>query len=170
MTAAGVVYGWSKGVFLPGWIEWKERTLKVSEERKDLSEISLENRRLRIEKDSKILWESPKDLPVQDFLWCDINHDKEKELILLCWKIGRYGEAKPYWIEEDEKSWSQHIYIYQWKNGELDALWMASDIGMDVTEFEADQRDRILITEKDGRKTVWDWLSWGLSLVEEREG
>lgn len=167
LAAAGTVYAWSKGVFLPGWIEWKERALDLSEDRIDLSEIVLENRRLRVEQEQELLWESPENILVQDFLWCDINHDKEDELILLCWRIGRYGDARPYWVEEDEKKWSQHIYIYQWRDEEIHPLWMASDIGMDVTRFEADQKERILITETDGRKTVWDWMSWGLTLVEK---
>lgn len=160
LAAAGAVYAWSEGVFLPGWIEWKE---------KELSGITLKDRRLTIERDQKIVWESPENILVQDFLRCDINHDREDELILLCWRIGRYGDARPYWVDEDEKSWSQHIYIYQWRDGEIHPLWMASDIGMDVTEFEEDERDRILITETDGRRSVWDWVSWGLTMVEERK-
>ena len=70
---------------------------------------------------------------------------------MLCWRIGRYGDAKPFWVEKDEKQWSQHIYIYQWTGEEIHPLWMASDIGMDVAAFAFDEKKRLTITEKDGK-------------------
>lgn len=159
LAAAVGIYGWQKGVFLPDWIAWQEKRQAVEEEG---GEIFLEQRSLTLKKDGKQVWKSPKEILVQDFLWCDINHDKKEELILLCWRIGRYGDAKPFWVEKDEKQWSQHIYIYQWKEGEIAPLWMASDIGMDVAAFAFDEKKRLAITEKDGKVTYWDWISWGL--------
>lgn len=137
---------------------------------KEPSAIVLKHRHLSVQKDGAIAWESPEGILVQDFLWCDINHDDKNELILLCWRIGRYGNARPFWVEKDEKTWSQHIYIYEWRDNEIHALWMASDIGMDVTSFDFNTTDRLLITETSGRITAWDWLSWGLSLIREIEG
>lgn len=126
----------------------------------------LANRRLTVQSGGRMAWQSPQDILVQDFLWCDINHDSENELILLCWRIGRYGQARPYWVKKDEKDWSQHIYIYSWENEAIRPLWMASDIGMDVHSFTFDEKQRLLITETNGRKTAWDWISWGLTLIQ----
>lgn len=162
LAAAIGIYGWKKGIFLPDWIVWQEKRQTVEEKG---GEIFLEQRSLTLKKDGKQVWRSPKEILVQDFLWCDINHDKEEELILLCWRIGRYGDAKPFWVEKDEKQWSQHIYIYQWTGEEIHPLWMASDIGMDVAAFAFDEKKRLTITEKDGKITCWDWISWGLTLI-----
>ena len=130
-------------------------------------EFTLKDKHLELDKDNTILWTSPKDILVQDFLWCDINHDDKAELLILCWRIGRYGNAKPYWVEKDEHAWSQHIYIYELRdNEEIHPLWMASDIGMDVRNWSFDDNERLVITETSGRRTVWDWVSWGLSLIK----
>ena len=170
LAAAAVFFAWSKGAFLPNWIVWEEKTLnlKSSESRGAEPEaIVLKNRRLEVQKYGSAVWESPNDILVQDFLWCDINHDRKNEFILLCWRIGRYGNARPFWVEKDEKKWSQHIYIYEWRDGEIHPLWMASDIGMDAAAFDFNETERLHITEVSGRETYWDWLSWGLTMIGE---
>ena len=191
LAAAAVSFAWHKGAFLPRWIIWQEKeeiygfsetdTENTDEklwtnESKDESNLNqlkfiLKNKRLELDKDNTVLWTSPKDILVQDFLWCDINHDNKAELVILCWRIGRYGNAKPYWVENDEHTWSQHIYIYELRdNKEIHPIWMASDIGMDVKDWSFDDIDRLVITETSGRRTSWDWVSWGLSLVKNYEG
>lgn len=191
LAAAAVSFAWYKGAFLPRWIIWQEKeeiygfsetdTENTDEklwtnEPKDESNLNqlkfiLKNKCLELDKDNTVLWTSPKDILVQDFLWCDINHDNKAELLILCWRIGRYGNAKPYWVENDEHTWSQHIYIYELRdNEEIHPIWMASDIGMDVKDWSFDDIDRLVITETSGRRTSWDWVSWGLSLVKNYEG
>ena len=138
LAAAAVSFAWHKGAFLPRWIIWQEKeeiygfsetdTENTDEklwtnESKDESNLNqlkfiLKNKRLELDKDNTVLWTSPKDILVQDFLWCDINHDNKAELVILCWRIGRYGNAKPYWVENDEHTWSQHIYIYELRDNE----------------------------------------------------
>ena len=198
LAAAAVSFAWHKGAFLPGWISWqeKEEIYELSEintenaenfeqrtdENTDKNSVqnkhpeneqlkfTLKNKCLELDKDNNVLWTSPKDILVQNFLWCDINHDDKAELLILCWRIGRYGNAKPYWVEKDEHAWSQHIYIYELRNNEeIHPLWMASDIGMDVKDWSFDDKERLVITETSGRRTAWDWISWGLSLVKDCE-
>ena len=167
LAAAAAVFAWTKGAFLPSWILWQEKTLEPPTEDAPTS-ITLDRRHLTVFKDDKAAWQSPDNVLVQDFLWCDINHDSADELILLCWRIGRYGDAKPFWVEKDEKTWSQHIYIYEWRNDEIHPLWMASDIGMDVVSFDFSETNRLCITETNQRQTYWDWLSWGLTLIKSQ--
>lgn len=167
LAAAALIFAWNKGAFLPGWIVWKEASVKLPDNPKLPTSISLKHRQLTVEQNGTMVWKSPDSVLVQDFLWCDINHDNADELILLCWRIGRYGNARPYWIKKDECTWSQHIYIYQWLDGKIHPLWMASDIGMDAVSFEFSETDRLCITETSGRKTSWDWVSWGLTLLRE---
>ena len=161
------VFCLDKGAFLPSWIQWQEKSLDLSGELSGPDAITLDHRQVTVVCDSESVWQSPDNVLVQDFLWCDIDHDDENELILLCWRIGRYGYARPFWVDRDEFAWSQHIYIYDWQNGTIHPLWMASDIGMDALSFEFNDTDRLIITETDGRQTAWDWVSWGLSMLRE---
>lgn len=164
--AGSLIYFRLSSPQLPKWIPWAQKSIQPTAEPDAPEAIMLANRRLTVQSGGRMAWQSPQDILVQDFLWCDINHDSENELILLCWRIGRYGQARPYWVKKDEKDWSQHIYIYSWENEAIRPLWMASDIGMDVHSFTFDEKQRLLITETNGRKTAWDWISWGLTLIQ----
>ena len=39
---------------------------------------------------------------------------------------------------------------------------MASDIGLDAATWQFDEQQRLVITERSGRESAWDWISWGL--------
>lgn len=168
LAGAVAIFAWMQGVFLPKWIKWEKKCLTHFEDADAPDAIHLARRHLTVQADGGTVWESPDGVLVQDFLWCDINHDGANELILLCWRIGRYGDARPFWVDKDERTWSQHIYIYEWRGHEVHALWMASDIGMDAAAFAFDDKERLVITEASGRETCWDWISWGLTLIREK--
>ena len=166
IIAGSLIYFRFSSPRLPQWIQWTEKSVQPTDSPYAPESITLSSRRLTVQSSGRMAWQSPEDILVQDFLWCDINHDSENELILLCWRIGRYGHARPYWVKEDEKEWSQHIYIYSWKDKAIHPLWMASDIGMNVLSFTFDETQRLLITETNGKKTAWDWISWGLTYMK----
>ena len=127
--------------------------------------ITEKGRRLDVRKDGRRIWKLPSGVYAQDFLYEDIDHDGRRELMVLCWKKGRFGEHKPTWVEEDDREWSQHIFIYETENGKVVPKWMASDIGMDAREWEFDD-GKLSITDTDGKKTRWVWIYWGLELSE----
>lgn len=47
----------------------------------------------------------------------------------------------------------------------MQPLWMASDIGMEVVSWQFDPEARLLITDRSGNVTAWDWLTWGLTAI-----
>lgn len=139
---ATIVVLWIRGAFLPGWIEWHELTMDTSFLKKGVK--------------------------VQDTLTVDVNHDGKDELLVLCWRIGRYGDRKPFWVKHDELKWSQHIYIYEQTNEDkYKAIWMASDIHTDVKRWEAYDNSLIVTYTPDNEKNVWIWNSWGLERMSE---
>ena len=141
LIVAVVLVMWLNGDFLPKWIEWKEVG------------------------DTSFL---KKGVKAQDTLFVDIDHDGREELLVLCWRIGRYGDRKPFWVKHDEFKWSQHIYIYEKTDeGEYKAIWMASDIHTDVARWEKYDDSMILTYTPDNQKNVWAWNSWGLERVSE---
>lgn len=184
MTALAVVCAclgfiwirWSDTYVLPQWIEWKSRT---SSDASGQYEIILKRKAVKIIYDSSVIWASSKDIKVQDAMSCDIDGDGVDELVLLCWKVGRFGRSKPFWVEEDEQTWSQHIFVYSYDGDGVKPKWMSSYIGVDVVAISAKDRDgvqtggtvsntdgrrqRLLLTEPDGRVSSWVWDSWGFT-------
>ena len=154
----------NNGNFLPRWVEWKKGAFP------DVSgqyEIILKNRAVKVIYDGSVMWTSPKDIRVQDAMSCDIDGDGADEMILLCWKVGRFGTSRPFWVEEDEDVWSQHIFVYSYDGEKIKPKWMSSYIGVDVAEIKATVpgriRQRLLLTDTDGKMSSWVWDSWGFT-------
>lgn len=154
------------GSILPVWISWETVQIQCQPGVGEPEKIVLERRTVTVFDQGEAVWQSDREIRVQDVLWGDIDHDGAKELMLLCWKRGRYGDSRPFWVVEDEKSWSQHIYLYDWTDGEIRPIWMASDIGMDAVSWSFGESSRLVITDRNGTQSAWDWLSWGLSGLE----
>ncbi len=136
MTLTGILairyFLWNSGAFLPKWIEWTDQTFY---DQSGKHEILLENRSLCILAGDDVIWTSPKEVKIQEALSCDIDNDGEDELLLLCWKRGRYGTHRPFWVDRDESKWSQHIFVYEYNGEEDRPKWMSSYSGQDVTEM-----------------------------------
>ncbi len=114
---------------------------------------------------------------VQDTLTGDLDGNGEEELLILCWKRGRFGQHRPFWIKKDPGTWSQHIFLYDLtEDRETGAplvvrKWMASDIGMVVDRWKLmspgdDGRQFLILEDSEGKSTVWNWSSWGLKIVD----
>lgn len=162
---AAVLYAlWNHGYFLPKWIEWKSETCY---DQLGQYEILLAHKRVEIRYDDTVTWTSPEGVKVQEVLSGDIDNNQEEELILLCWKVGRYGRHKPFWVEKDEQKWSQHIFVYEYDNGDIRPKWMSSYIGQDVAEIAVSNsggtRNRLFLTDPNGKISCWIWDSWGFT-------
>lgn len=154
----------SSGAFLPDWIAWEKGSFR------DASgeyEISLNKKTVDILCGDRVIWTSPEDVKIQAALSSDIDNDGADELLLLCWKKGRYGEHKPFWIKQDEKTWSQHLFVYEYVQGEIRPKWMSSYIGQDVTMMSvrdgAPPGKHLVLTSPDGEISSWFWDSWGFT-------
>ena len=169
LAAGGtVLYGlWARGTFLPGWIIWEENN--ITDTSGDYT-ISLAEETVYVRYQETEVWQSPKGVKVQQVLSCDIDRDGGEELILLCWKRGRFGKYKPFWIEKDEKSWSQHIFVYDYAEDAILPQWMSSYIGQDVSEMSCgggkDSMQWLLLTDPKGETSCWRWDSWGFTKDE----
>ncbi len=153
---------WTQGFLLPLWAKWNHVNICDSTGE---YEIVLQHRSVDVLHHGQILWSSPADVKVQDVLSSDIDGDAADELILLCWKRGRYGKHKPFWVEKDENDWSQHIFVYEYQAETITPKWMSSYIGQDVTAISAKEtalsRSRLLLTDREENISSWIWDSWG---------
>ncbi|MBR3646002.1 MAG: hypothetical protein IKN54_06250 [Lachnospiraceae bacterium] len=166
---------------VPAWVEWKEKEL-VKE--KDVK-IKLNDMKVKVYCNDEMIWESPDEIYVQDIMLCEIDGVKEcpeqkrrtddvltdrapageTELLLVCWKIGRYGEKRPFWVGEDEECLSQHLFVYNvWQN-EVKPRWMSSYIGQDICSIEC-ENEKIIIEDVKGNRTKWVWNNFGFQLFE----
>ncbi len=146
------------GIFLPSYSEPTDKTV-----RDDANECIIEQkgRKITVYRNKKEIWKLPSNVFAQDFLFGDIDHDEIPELLILCWKRGRFGQHRPTWVKHDEIGYSQHIFIYEIEGDVVRPKWMASDIGMDATAISY-KEENLLITDTDEETTTWRWNSWGL--------
>lgn len=161
ITGAVLYVLWERGTFLPRWIVWEEGN--ISDASGDY-EISLAGGNVSVAYRESKVWDSPENVKVQQILSCDMDYDGREELILLCWKRGRFGKYKPFWIEEDEKNWSQHIFVYEMEHDKVTPKWMSSYMGQDAAEIAFDER--LFLTDPDGEISCWRWKSWGFEREE----
>ncbi len=178
-----VYFLWKRGAFLPGWIEWNEKTEEHTftdfpgmyedpnrEAFVESSFVRLQNRKFSLsDPDGNILWETDKEWRVSDYILDDIDHDGEDEVVILFWRRGSFGPSKPFWIEKDEKTWSQHIGIYKYdakRKDRMDPIWTSSRMGIKAKEIYLDENEYLHIITPEGKDTLWFWNTWGLMLVE----
>lgn len=123
-----------------------------------------------VESNLSVIWTSPSGVKVQRVLSCDIDNDKTDELVLLCWKRGRYGEHKPFWIEKDEDTWSQHLFVYEYNSDQISPKWMSSYMGQDVADITSNGKEaphaRLWFRAPDDGMSSWIWDSWGFKKEE----
>lgn len=163
IAAMSLIMQYRAGYILPLWINWQKA--EISSE--SGADVHLSRKQITVKNDNDLFWQSGNDIKVQNVLICDIDEDNEDELMLLCWRRGRYGGSRPFWeTQEDENTWSQHIYIYDLSENEVTPIWMASYIGIDVKDWSFSREERLIITARDGTVTRWNWVSWGLERIE----
>lgn len=162
LIAAAFVFAWLKGAFLPSWIHWEE---KICENASEDFRIVLSGRKALLYSGTDVIWENGDGISVQDILLCDIDHDGEEEIMVLCWKIGKYSKVVPR-TEKEEQRWFQHVYIYKYEDGRMNPVWMASETGIEIAEWKFNENDRLVITDPAGNLSRWDWIDWGLEFIE----
>lgn len=159
---------WAAGAILPRWIAWEDGRFS---DRSGQYVVSLENKRAEVFSGETLLWTSPEGVKVQKALSADIDNDGADELVLLCWKRGRYGKHRPFWVEKDERKWSQHIFVYEYASDTVKPKWMSSYIGLDVADMASNGREapfsRLRLTDRRGKISSWVWGSWGFSREDE---
>jgi len=137
------------------------------------------NGKLTITQDSKVIWSSPDEWWVDDFVIADSTNDGIQNLNMTVWKKGSFGPSKPFWIseEKEDKSVKNHFFVYTFANGEIKPVWQSSNLSNPICEFEIGNRDgdgknELVTTEGEydlsvphkciGKyKAVWEWKEWG---------
>ena len=168
LVSAIICIAYFEGTFLPDWAIWQDMNIECSETEDGIGLIELKNRRVTVYRNGESVWSTDRDVKVQKVLYSDVDHDGENELLILNYKIGRYGFRRPFWDKGLELGWYQHIYIYRYDKakGRMRPLWMASDINVDAADFTIVGDGVVEITDKNNSLTHWAWKDFGLKIIE----
>ncbi|MBO4912798.1 MAG: CapA family protein [Butyrivibrio sp.] len=169
VVAVCAVFLFIQNSYIPAWLCWNDREEMFSDVNGTFY-VRLKDKKLEVTNaDGEKTFESAKEHKVQDVLVSDLDMDGDKELIVLLWKRGLYGKHRPFWVKEDEKKYSQHVFLYDIKeDGKVHEKWCASDMGVVAGRMKLmAQNDAIIMLEdKEKRCTLWMWQGWGLKNVE----
>lgn len=164
ITSAILLVLFLNGYMLPSWIKWKNCDYTMQDDAENEIRIILDNKKIEVAKNGNNIWKSKDKIKFSDVLCCDIDSDKNLELVTLCWKKGKFGKHHPFW-QENDSNWSQHIFVYEINTDTVKEKWMASDLMMHVADMRLDD-DKIIIKDISNNISIWKWISWGLKSVD----
>ena len=137
----------------------------------------LENGRLTISENSKVVWQSPDDWWIDSLAIADSDNDGITDINLSLWKAGSFGSSKPFWIEENDMSVENHFFIYDFIEGTMKSVWGSSNLTAPNCEFkiidvDGDNKNDLVVIEGNYEQmpecrgeyvAVWKWNGWGFS-------
>lgn len=149
-----------------------------------LETYQLADDRVTVESDQAVIWQSDPSWMVTDLAIGDVDHDGQEEMLLVLWKHGSFGTSRPMWMEGEDKTYSNHLFVYRLVAGRMKPLWCSSAIEypirhLQIQDHDGDGRQELLVTEGPPagpfysirsqfyqNQTVWQWQDWGFALVE----
>lgn len=169
-----VLVGFDYGHTVPSWVVWHEVTMPCRVEGLEGDAVlTVQRSEASLTYRGADLCDMPDEWRVQDGTVADIDRDGRDEVVLLTWRQRDFGTSRPFWEGElnDEEDWTQHLFVLRPEmvddgSCRLKQIWMTSRIDMDVDSL-AIQDGRLRLRHRDGLTTLWEWQTWGLSLVED---
>lgn len=155
-----MLYFHMSGFFLANWTTKAE--LKDINDDGIVEECVLKNRKFTIFHNGETIWKSKEEWKVENYLLGDINDDGYMDILLLCWKRGSFGEHRPFWVEKDDTSYSQHIFIFSVTEKGIGSIWMSSELKPELKKWEMHEDGTMTFVSKDGESMLWGWEGWGL--------
>ena len=156
--------------YIPFWVKWQEKELSIQREGGTTITFRLKGKKLVAQSDNgEKVFRSDERFKLQDFIITDVDRDGQDEIITVLWKKGIYGKHKPFWVDDDEDKYSQHIFIYRFDpGGKIVSMWGASQTGILVRRIKVFEKNPqiIMCEDKDGDITLWKWDSFGLKSVD----
>jgi poly-gamma-glutamate synthesis protein (capsule biosynthesis protein) len=133
---------------------------------------TLRSGKLTVRSGSRLIWQSPDDWWVDYFFLGDADNDGAPELNLLVWKEGSFGPHRPFWVEEDDTSVKNHLFVLRLEKGSFKAVWQSSNLDCPIyraalVDLDGDGENELLVTEGSYTDpatreiTLWKWSGWG---------
>jgi len=142
-----------------------------------LENYDLKNGKLTITENEKMIWQSPNDWWIDNFILADSNNDGVLDINLSLWKAGSFGSSKPFWIEKNDMSVKNHFFVLDLLNGAIKQIWGSSNLSepnceFKITDIDDDGKNDLVVIEGDYSQkpkctgnyiAVWKWNNWGFS-------
>jgi len=136
-----------------------------------------ENGKLTITENEKMIWQSPSNWWIDDFVLADSNNDGIVDINLSLWKSGSFGTSKPFWVKENDMSVKNHFFVLDFSDGSIKQVWGSSNLVEPNCEFKIadvdnDGKKDLVVVEGDYSQkpecdgnyvAVWKWNDWGFS-------
>ena len=152
-----------KDSYIPRWVTWNEKAMNDGR-------LVLKDKMLTLyDKQGNKIFSTERTVKVQDFLLTDIDGNGHKDIIALVWKRGNYGKYRPFWIDKDERNYSQHIFIYEIEDeNKVRPKWFASETGHLIRRMKLEDESGkiILVEDVDKTNSLWRWEGFGLKNVD----
>ena len=137
---------------------------------------SLRDGRVTVATAKGLIWQTPEAWWVDDFFLSDANNDGNSDFSLLVWKSGSFGPVKPFWINCEDKSIKNHLFVFKLINGTFRPVWQSSNLdrpvlAADIKDIDGDGNQELVAvegsyTDPSVRKvTIWRWKGWGFYLL-----
>lgn len=149
---------WWRGVLLPSWVVWNDKLEATDGGGTDVVEsVVLKEKSLVVYSAGSEVYRSPSDWKVQDALWCDINGDETKEVLMLAWVKDKGGAAVTGLTTEGGPGYSQHLYVFDGARTGMNPVFSSAPLLMEAVSLQADNAGRLIISEPLGKQTLWSW-------------
>ena len=140
-------------------------------------EFVLQDGKLKIRQKNQVIWESPDEWWIDNFVLGDSNNDGSINVNLSVWKAGNFGTSKPFWVKENDMSVKNHFFVFDFADGAMKPIWQSSNLTAPNCEFkvadvDGDGKNDLVVIEGDYSKkpkcegdyvAVWKWNDWGFS-------
>jgi len=137
----------------------------------------LENGKLTITENEKMIWQSPSEWWIDDFALADSNNDGVVNINLSLWKSGSFGTSRPFWVKENDMSVKNHFFVLEFSGGAIKQVWGSSNLAepnceFKITDVDNDGKNDLVVVEGDYSQkpkctgnyvAVWKWNDWGFS-------
>ena len=152
----------------PDWVSWGcTRIAADLDGDGDEELLALDRGRVDIYDDDLRRYVSPVGWAVSDAFCAEMDEEPGPEVVLVVWKRGSFGRELPFWHDRNDNDVSQHIFIFKYRDGGLQPLWMSSALEGGARSVALDEACRMHLVDALGQETVWEWEYFGLKLVED---
>jgi len=159
------------------------RNILVKQKRVDLDNnlefenYHLENGKLTITENEKMIWQSPDNWWIDNFILADSNNDGVVDINLSLWKSGSFGSSKPFWVKENDVSVKNHFFVLNFTEGKVNQVWGSSNLtepncDFKIADVDSDGKNDLVVIEGDYSQkskcegnyiAIWKWNDWGFS-------